>query len=140
MAEAVRPAPSVDRDSSPWWEAIARHEFVLQRCTSCETWRWPTRAICNRCASFDWQWEAASGRGTIASWVVTHHAFLPGFEAPYAVVTVRLDEQDDILMIGSLDDGPGDPRLAIGAPVSVQFLDLEGADPARSLPTWKLHG
>jgi uncharacterized protein len=137
MSEA-RPVPSVDRDSLPWWEALARHEFVLQRCTGCRAWRWPARAICNRCASFDWEWEPASGYGTIASWVVTHHAFLPGFEAPYAVVTVRLDEQDEILMIGGLVDPPGVPRLQVGAPVAAEFVDIAGADPARSLLAWKL--
>jgi uncharacterized OB-fold protein len=137
---AERPVPSVDRDSLPWWEAVARHEFVLQRCAACQAWRWPTRAICNRCASFDWAWEPASGDGTVASWVVTHHAFLPGFEAPYAVLTVRLAEQDDVLLIGSLDGRVDDPRLAIGAAVQVGFDDIPGADPPRALLTWRLSG
>ena len=44
---------------------------------------------------------------TIASWIVTHHAFLPGFEAPYVVLTVRLAEQDDLLLPGGYD-GPAD--------------------------------
>jgi uncharacterized OB-fold protein len=137
-AAADRPVPTVDRDSLPWWEALARHEFVLQRCAACQTWRWPARAICNRCSSFDWDWQPASGAATVASWVVTHHAFLPGFAAPYAVLTVRLAEQDDLLLIGGLAGSPDDARLAIDAPVQIAFDDVEGADPARTLLQWKL--
>ena len=134
----ARPVPHADRDSLPWWEALARHEFVLQRCAACEAWRWPARAICNRCASFDWRWEPAGGRGTVASWIVTRHAFLPGFEAPYAVLTVRLDEQEDLLLPGSFAGAADDAALAIGAAVTVAFDDVAGADPPRSLLGWRL--
>lgn len=135
---AERVSPQADRDSQPWWEALARHEFVLQRCASCRAWRWPARAICNRCHAFDWAWEAASGEGSIASWIVTHHAFLPGFTAPYAVLTVRLAEQDDLLLPGSYAGAADDPRLRIDARVRVGFDDLAGADPARALLCWTL--
>lgn len=135
---AERPVPQADRDSLQWWEALARHEFVLQRCGSCQAWRWPARALCNRCHSFEWTWEPASGRGSIASWIVTHHAFLPGFEAPYAVLTVRLAEQEDLLLPGSYAGRADESRLHIGAPVQVGFDDLPGSDPARTLLRWAL--
>jgi uncharacterized protein len=138
-----RPLPQADRDSVEWWEALARHEFVLQRCTTCRTWRWPARALCNRCHSFEWAWQAASGDGTIASWIVTQHAFLPGFTAPYAVLTVRLAEQDDLLLPGSYAGSSDDPRLGVGARVRVGYDDLPGAgstDPPRSLLCWTLEG
>jgi uncharacterized OB-fold protein len=128
----------MDRDSAPWWEALARHEFVLQRCDSCQAWRWPARAICNRCTSFDWSWQPASGDATVASWVVTHHAFLPGFEAPYAVLTVRLAEQEDLMLIGSFAGPSNDPELAIGAAVSATFDDAQGPDANQTLLRWKL--
>jgi uncharacterized protein len=99
--EPPRPLPNPDRDSQPWWDALARHDFVLQRCDECGTWRWPPREICNRCGSFAYTWTPVSGLGTVASWVVNQRAFLPGFEVPYAVVNVRLDEQDDCKLIGS---------------------------------------
>ena len=101
MTAAPRPVPHADRDSAPWWEALARHELLLQRCAQCRAWRFPPRALCNRCGSFDSAWEPASGLGTIASWVVNHHAFSNDFVPPYPVVMVRLDDQDDVLLIGS---------------------------------------
>ena len=38
-----------DRDSAEWWEALRRHELVIQRCDDCGAWRWPPRAICGEC-------------------------------------------------------------------------------------------
>jgi uncharacterized OB-fold protein len=98
-----RPLPTVDRDSAPWWEALAAHRLILQRCTRCNAWRWPARAICNRCGSFEWSWQPASGQGSVASWIVTHHSFNPVFVAPYVTVLVRLDEDNDILIPGGWD-------------------------------------
>jgi uncharacterized OB-fold protein len=112
-----------DRDSVPWWEAVARHELVQQRCDRCQTWRWPPRALCGRCGSGEWAWQPAAGTGTVASWVVNHHSFLPGLEPPYTVVLVRLAEQDDILVPGSW---LGDGEPAVDQPVTVVFHERDG--------------
>jgi uncharacterized protein len=128
--------PITDRDSRAWWDALARHELVLQRCATCATWRWPARAICGRCHSFEWAWEPVSGWGEVASWVVNHHAFSTAFASPYAVVTVRLAEQDDVQLVGSWQ---GDiDALRIGLPVVAVFDDVavpEG-DPPVTLLSW----
>lgn len=131
------PAPVTDRDSAPWWEALARHEFTLQRCGSCATWRFPARAMCNKCGSFDWTWDSPSGHATVASWTVTRHAFLPGFEAPYVVLTARLDEQADLLIPGGYygpTDGDG---LWVGAPLTVAYHDVQTADGPWTLLRWR---
>ena len=116
-----RVVPYPDRDSAPWWEALARHELVQQRCDDCGRWRWPARAICGECGSFGWSWQPIAGTGTVIGHTRTHHAFLPGFEAPYWNVLVALDEQDDLTLIGTWH-GDGDP--AIGMPVRAWFDDL----------------
>jgi uncharacterized OB-fold protein len=122
VTAAPRPVPHPDRDSGPWWDALARHELRFQRCARCRAWRFPPRAICNRCGSFDHDWEPVSGRATVASWIVNHHAFSTDFTPPYAVVTVRLDEQDDVLVIGSF---AGDLRqLHTGSRVIATFDDV----------------
>lgn len=122
MTATPRPVPHPDRDSAPWWDALARHELLLQRCRQCRAWRFPPRAICNRCGSFDHDWEPVSGRASVASWVVNHHAFSADFTPPYAVVTVRLDEQDDVLVIGSYA-GETD-ELRTGLLVAARFDDV----------------
>ncbi len=127
---ATPPPPPVDRDSAPWWEALARHELVLQRCAGCGTWRFPPRAICNRCSSFEWSWEPVSGRGTVASWVVNHHGFSDAFGSPYTVVLVRLDEQDDVLVLGAWSGAADGTDVQMGLPVAVGFDDVPARDDA----------
>jgi uncharacterized OB-fold protein len=118
----TRPVPQPDRDSQPWWDALARHELRFQRCTSCRAWRWPPRAICNRCGSFGTAWEPVSGRGTVAGWIVNHHAFSSDFASPYAVILVRLDEQDDCKLVGSFRGAI--EALHAGLPVRAVFDDV----------------
>lgn len=134
----AQPAPTVDRDSRPWWEALARHEFVLQRCDSCATWRWPARAICYRCGSFDWSWQQPSGRATVASWIVTRHAFLPGFDAPYVVLTARLTEQPDLLIPGGYDGPPDGTGLQVGGSLTVAYHDVTTDGGPWTLLRWRL--
>ena len=144
---AARPVPAMDRDSRPWWQALAEHRLLLPRCAACGAWRWPPREMCGRCGSFEWTWEPASGRGTVASWIVNHHTFSVDIPSPYVVLTVRLDEQDDLLLVGSLDrgtgaePGPADAGLALGAPVEATYLDCTGSDASTfTLLCWRLAG
>jgi uncharacterized OB-fold protein len=111
-----------DRDSREWWRALARHELLLQRCVACDRPRWPPRALCNGCGSFDWQWAPASGTGTVASWIVNHHSF-GGEAAPAVVVLVRLTEADDVLLPGAHAGAADGSDLAVGLPVVAEFED-----------------
>ena len=102
MEADKKPQPLPDRDSQPFWEAIQAGELRLQRCSGCDTLRWPPRAICNRCFDFDADWQPVSGRGVVVSWTRTHQVFAPAYrdEVPYVVVQVALEEQRDVMMIG----------------------------------------
>jgi uncharacterized protein len=120
----ARPLPVADRDSTPWWTALAGHELRLQVCQACGTLRWPARAMCNRCGSLDWSWTAASGRATVASWIVNHHAFSDAFAVPYVVVIARLDDQDDILVPGGYGGAADGRDLHVGKRLVVGFDDV----------------
>jgi uncharacterized OB-fold protein len=63
-----------------------------------------------------------SGRGTVAGWIVNHHAFSSDLPSPYAVMLVRLDEQDDCKLVGSFR-GSVD-ALHAGLPVRAVFDDI----------------
>ena len=125
--------PTPDRDAQPWWDALAEGAFRLQRCDDCGALRWPARAICNRCRSFAHAWEDQDGAGTVASWIRTHQAFAPALEeaVPYRVVQVRLDAQDDLLLIGGW---LADREPVFGEPVTLEIV--EGAD-GFHLPCWR---
>lgn len=99
-----RPHPQPDRDTAPYWAALAEGRLVAQHCRACGCWTWPARPICSGCHGEDLAWEAPSGRGQVYSWVVTHQPYGPDLAAlvPYTIVLVRLDEQEDILIPGRL--------------------------------------
>jgi hypothetical protein len=69
-------------------------------------------------------WAPASATGTVDAWIVNHHTFLRGFEVPYAVVNVRLLEQDDCKVIGSWRAPT--TRLRGGLRVRACFEDIAG--------------
>ena len=126
MSEAVaKPLPHPDRDSEPFWRGLREGALCVQRCRGCGALRWPPRAICNRCRGFDCEWIALSGRGRIASWVCTHQVFSPAWrdEVPYVVVQVALDEQDDLQLIGRLEDAAPER----GLPVRARFVRVDDA-------------
>ena len=68
-------------------------------------------------------WKPASGRGTLHSWTVAHHAFHPAFagELPYTLVTVNLEEG-----VRALGRWNGDTALALGLAVQGRFEPREG--------------
>jgi len=96
------PEPMPDEDSKPFWEGLGAGELRLQTCRGCGALRWPARAICNRCASFEAEWVACKDDGIVWSWIRTHQVFAPAFRerVPYVVVQVGLVLQPDIRLIG----------------------------------------
>ena len=128
-------APVEDRDSAPWWAAVRAHRLTVQACDGCGTLRFPPRSICARCRSRASAWVEVSGEGTVASWVVVHHAFLPVYAGavPFAIALVRLTEQDDLLMYGDLP-GTEPGELAPELPVRAVFDDVE---PGLTVVRWR---
>ena len=128
----VRPYP--DRDSVRYWEAVGEHRFELQRCSACGAWRWPPRELCNRCASFDYEWVAPAGTATVESWVVNHHGFSAQFGSPYTVVLGRLDEQADVCIPAQWR---GDTPPSRGQALRLDFEDHADAEGQFTVVVWR---
>ena len=82
--------------------------------------------MCPYCNSLTSGWVAASGRGTVWSFVIAHPRCSPPTpsRAPYNVAVITLDEDPGLRMIGNVvrtADGPigelGPDDIAIGTPV-----------------------
>jgi uncharacterized protein len=108
------PLPTPDRDSRPYWAALADGRLELQQCQDCGHWTWPPRPICSHCHGFDLEWRPVRGTGTVASWITAHHAYMPSLApfVPYTVVLVQLDEQHDIFIPGMFH-GDGEVRQGL---------------------------
>lgn len=81
-------------DSSFFWAGLRRGVLLLQRCSSCQRVRFPPLPRCPYCGERASEEVAATGHGTVYSWVVTHHVLHPSMEqnVPYVVATIELAE------------------------------------------------
>ncbi len=124
-APASRPRPVVNRDNAGFWEGVARHVLLIQRCADCGTLRLPWLPGCNACGSPDWRTQEACGAGTVYSYVVVHHPPFPAFSPPYAVALVELAE--GVRIITNITGVPHD-KVRVGMPVALEFLTVDSAD------------
>jgi uncharacterized OB-fold protein len=116
--EKLVPEPTAD--TKPFWDALHERKFRLQRCADCKKVRHYPRPVCDACYSMNAEWVEASGRGTVHSWTITHHAFHPGFKAdlPFTLLTVDLEEGVRMQAQGrGIENG----ELKVGLPVKVGF-------------------
>lgn len=128
-----KPTPEATPDSQPFWDGTRAGEFRLQRCSACaEVFSLPASPVCPACLSQDVEWFAASGRGTVFSYTVVHHAFHPAFAAdvPYVVADIELDEGP--IVVSNVVGG----RPEIGDAVEVVFEEAG----AYVLPKFRLPG
>lgn len=115
-----KPAPHPTPESQAYWAGAAEGRLRLQRCASCGTVRHYPQLLCVQCYSREAETVDASGRGTVHSWTVAHHAFHPAFKAdlPYTLVIVDLAEGPRAM--GRLDP-TSQGLLHIGMPVQISF-------------------
>lgn len=95
MTESLTPAgPIPDDDSQFFWDGLRDGKVLVQRCESCERFRFPPMPYCPFCRSSDMSVRPISGRGSVYSWIVANRAFAPEFAAdvPYIIATIDFDE------------------------------------------------
>jgi uncharacterized protein len=133
---AARPVPVPDERSAPYWKAAAQHRLVLARCSRCGELSHPPDVVCPRCHHPDpgFVFEEVGGGGAVRAWIVVRQSFLLGFDVPFVLVDVALDDDDGVRLIGRLLDGPDAP-LACGDRVRVAFEDLA---PGVAVPAFTL--
>jgi uncharacterized OB-fold protein len=86
-----RPLPAITPETRHFWEGTRAGELRLQRCNACSHVYFPPRPFCPQCASPDIAVVRASGRATLYSYVI-HHRAVPGFDPPYSIAVVELEE------------------------------------------------
>ena len=109
------------RDDAPWWEALRRHQLVVQRCAACGVVRHPPAPMCGECHSVDWDTQESAGHGHVYTWIVSHHPTKPDAE-PRVVVLVELD--DGIRFVANLlGVAPADVQNGLEVRLSIEELD-----------------
>ena len=122
MADYQKPIPAPTPETQDFWDGAKRGELRLQRCDGCSHVIFPPRPFCPKCASRSVTSFTASGKGTLHSYTINHRA-PPGFEAPYAIAIVKLDEGPK-MMTNMVDCEQTPEALVIDMPVEVAFESI----------------
>lgn len=142
---SLPPKPVADRDTQPFWDAVAERRLVVPRCDTCAQWIWQPRPLCPRCRSESITWVGLDGAATVASWTVLHPPVLQVWQetVPFVILLVELQGAPGVRMLGQLVDrsgtlisGPGcDEGLAFDMPLDLRFRN-DGS--GQILPGWSL--
>jgi uncharacterized protein len=116
--------PEITELHAPFWEALRRHELVVQECAACSRLRFIPSEMCPACYSPEAVWATVSGRGTVYTFSVVHRAPTPAYQAdaPYVVAYIELDEGPRV-PARLVDVDPAD--VVVGMPVTVVFDDVD---------------
>ncbi len=126
MSAVGLPAPEPDELSRPWWEHLAAHRVVVQRCPSCarrRVQRLPACPWCGARGAAGGEDLEITGTGTVYSFVRVHRPLTPAAadEVPYCVATVDLDGGGRVFARVEPPEA-----VAIGASVTPRFVDHDG--------------
>jgi len=121
---AVRPLPELTHLTAPFWDAARDKRLVLQRCGSCERYRFPPEVACLHCGSLAADWVPVSGFATLYTWTVAHPPLLPFFQerSPWLIAAVQLEEGPRFITNLA---GIAPEECAIGMPLQCQFEEIE---------------
>jgi hypothetical protein len=138
ITRAQFPLPDVTWPlTAEFWAGAARHELRIPVCDTCGRYRWYPTPRCRYCDGESYTWARVSGRGTLFSWVVVTHPFLPQFAdlVPFVPALVALEEDPAVRVpTRMVDCAPSD--LEFDMPVRVTFrpIAFTGVDGAVTAP------
>lgn len=121
MSTSTKALPTPTPETAPYWEGARAGELRIQRCRACAQAYFYPRPYCPQCGSADVEWFVASGRATLASYIISERA-APGFDAPYAIAIVELEEGPR-MMTNIVEVEPTPERLVLDMALEVRFED-----------------
>ena len=129
-ASMMRPASS--RDTKFFWDGVNAHELRIQRRPDGSLQHPPVPAIWQD-KELPIEYQVASGKGTVFSFVVHHAPKVPGRTLPFVIALVELEE--GVRMLGELRN-VNPAEVEIGMPVRATYIDFPEGD---SGPAWTLY-
>lgn len=115
-----KPVPIPTPETQPFWDKAREGELWLPRCVDSGRFFFPPRMF-SPFTGGAVSWERASGRATLASFLIVHRPS-PGYQdgGPYIVALAQLEEGPRLMT--NLPGAPADPSaLTIGAALEVTF-------------------
>lgn len=118
MADRPRPLPLPDAETAFFWEGARNRQLLILHCDACDWWIHYPKPACPRCGGPVTP-KPVSGLGVVHTYTITHSP-VPGFDPPFAVVLVELEEQPGLRLVSNLT-GVAPDDIVIGMQVEVVF-------------------
>jgi len=132
MPPVFPPAPG---PADQWfWDGVNEEKLLFQRCANCGRLRHPPAPMCGDCHSLEWNAEPASGRGTVYTWIVSHHPTEPD-DSPRIVALIELEE--GVRFVSNLT-GVDPDNVANDMAVELCFEKFENGDDTFVLPQFRV--
>jgi uncharacterized OB-fold protein len=125
MSDYNKPLPKPDPVTKPYWDSLKEHAMKIQKCNDTGNFFFYPRGISPFTGSTNTSWEAVSGNGEIYALTIipTQRSAWPGFEAPYVIAMVQLEEGPKLMT--HIINVEADPEhVKVGMPVKVVYDDV----------------
>lgn len=120
------PLPALDPDNRAFWTGGEHGRLMISHCNACRHWLYPPVPVCRHCTSMDVAPKEHPGTGTVFSYTVNHHRWLPDQDVPYVLIIVELDGEPDLRFTTRLVGvDPHDDRDWIDTRVRAVFEQIQ---------------
>ncbi|MHB8669450.1 MAG: Zn-ribbon domain-containing OB-fold protein [Acidimicrobiales bacterium] len=121
---SFRVLPRLTPENEFFWTSGRDGRLRFLRCTECGTWIHPPSPRCPSCLSKAVEPTPVSGRATIAACTVNHQPWIPGFDPPYVVAIVEIEEDPSVrLMTNIVGRPPEEVRSGMAVQVTFEHRD-----------------
>ncbi|HUP71991.1 MAG TPA: OB-fold domain-containing protein [Acidimicrobiales bacterium] len=120
MPAVIPPVP--DSDDEFFWDGVNQGQLLLRCCAGCGRLQHPPSPMCPVCHSLKWTTREASGRGTVYSWIVSHH---PTEADALPRIVVLVDLEEGVRLVSNLQ-GVAPSEVRNGMAIELCFDDFDG--------------
>lgn len=124
MTATFRILPRLNDNNRFFWTSGADGRLRFLRCSNCGYYVHPPGPVCPRCLTKTLSPQAVSGRATVATFTINWQPWIPGFDPPYAIAIVEIEEQPSVRLTTNIVGCPPE-SVHIGMPVKVRFEPRE---------------
>ena len=120
LTPQFRHLPRLTEDNTFFWTSGADGKLRFLRCSKCGYYVHPPSPICPHCLTKTLAPEPVSGRAMVATFTINEQPWIPGFDPPYAIAMVEIDEQPSVRLTTNIVGCPPE-AVHIGLRVQVTF-------------------
>lgn len=116
--------PGLTQDNIHFWHGGVDGELCFLHCNDCDTWIHPPQPICPECLKKNIEPKAVSGKAKLHSFTINRQPWIPGFEPPYVIGLVEIEEDPRVRMMTNIVNCELDD-VKIDMPLEVIFEEQD---------------